>query len=216
VKAKRKRISSADRRKQILGIARRLFSEKGFRGTTTREIAELAGMNEAILFRHFRGKDALYWAVIEEISSTVNTRKELLATIENRAKAASDEDFFVSVAEGILDRATRRPALIRLLYFCALERHKLYRRFFRTYTTANWDVLAKYIRMRIRAGEFQNANPMLAARAFTSMVGHFYVMQNLFGAREFQKYDDKTVCRTMARIWLNGMKTGRTSRRSTQ
>jgi AcrR family transcriptional regulator len=214
VQAKRKRIPSADRRKQILGVARRLFSQKGFRGTTTREIAELAGMNEAILFRHFRGKDTLYWAVIEEMSRTVDSRKELQETIARRGAAKNDEEFFTRIAEGVLDRADRRPALVRLLYFCALERHTLYRRFFRTYVTASWDVLAKYIRSRMRAGEFRNMNPMLAARTFTGMVGHYYVMQNLFGAKEFQRFDDRTVCRSLARIWLQGMQTGRTSRRS--
>jgi AcrR family transcriptional regulator len=197
-------------------VARRLFSQKGFTGVTTREIAEMAGMNEAILFRHFRGKDALYWAVIEEMSRAVNTRQELLATIAKRATAANDEEFFTSIAEGILERAGRRPALVRLLYFCALERHKLYRRFFRTYVTGSWDVLAKYIRSRMRAGDFRNLNPMLAARSFTGMVGHFYVMQNLFGAKEFQRYDDRAVCRTLAQIWLQGMQRGRTSRRSTK
>jgi hypothetical protein len=140
----------------------------------------------------------------------------LLATIAKRAAAANDEDFFTSIAEGILERAARRPALIRLLYFCALERHKLYRRFFRTYVTANWDVLAKYLRGRMHAGDFRKMNPMLAARSFTGMVGHFYVMQNLFGAKEFQHYNDRAVCRTMAQIWLQGMQTGRASRRSTK
>ena len=173
-------------------------------------------MNEAILFRHFRGKDALYWAVIEEMSRAVNTRQELMATIAKRAAAANDEDFFTSIAEGILERAGRRPALVRLLYFCALERHTLYRRFFRTYVTGSWDVLAKYIRMRMRAGDFQSVNPMLAARSFTGMVGHYYVMQNVFGAREFQPFNDRTVCRTLARIWLQGMQRGRASRRSTK
>jgi TetR/AcrR family transcriptional regulator len=216
VQAKKKRIPSADRRKQILSVARRLFSQKGFRGTTTREIAELAGMNEAILFRHFRGKDALYWAVIEEMSRTVNSRQELQATIEKRAAAKNDEDFFTGIAEGVLERAARRPALVRLLYFCALERHTLYRRFFRTYVTASWDVLAKYIKGRMRAGDFKTMSPLLAARTFTGMVGHYYVMQNLFGAREFQHFDDRTVCRSLARIWLQGMETGRATRRSTK
>ncbi|MGA7784120.1 MAG: TetR/AcrR family transcriptional regulator C-terminal domain-containing protein, partial [Candidatus Acidiferrales bacterium] len=94
--------------------------------------------------------------------------------------------------------------------------HTLYRRFFRTYVTGSWDVLAKYIRAGMRAGDFRKVNPMLAARSFTGMVGHFYVMQNLFGAKEFQRYNDRAVCRTLAQIWLQGMQRGRASRSSTK
>jgi TetR/AcrR family transcriptional regulator len=34
-----------------------LFSKKGFRGTTTKEIAQAAGVSEAIIFRHFETKE---------------------------------------------------------------------------------------------------------------------------------------------------------------
>jgi AcrR family transcriptional regulator len=51
--------SPEDTRGRILAATRQLFAKKGRRGTTTREIAELAGVNEATLFRHFGHKDAL-------------------------------------------------------------------------------------------------------------------------------------------------------------
>ena len=43
----------------------RLFSERGFRGTTTKEIAQAAGVSEAIIFRHFATKEDLYTAIID-------------------------------------------------------------------------------------------------------------------------------------------------------
>ena len=60
------RIPAGERRRQILAVATDLFARQGFQGTKTREISEKARVNEAILFRHFPTKEALYWAVLDE------------------------------------------------------------------------------------------------------------------------------------------------------
>lgn len=46
-------------REQLLGAALQVYAEAGSRGATTRRIAEVAGVNEVTLFRHFGSKDAL-------------------------------------------------------------------------------------------------------------------------------------------------------------
>ena len=57
------RMSSEDRRTAIIKTAQRVFVEKGFHRTTTRELAEAAGVSEALLFKHFPNKEALYSAI---------------------------------------------------------------------------------------------------------------------------------------------------------
>src|ERR671939_383545 len=57
--------AAGGRRLQIAQVALRLFSERGFRGTTTKEIAQAAGVSEAIIFRHFATKEELYTAIID-------------------------------------------------------------------------------------------------------------------------------------------------------
>ena len=52
-------------RHKILETAIRLFSERGFNGTTTKEIAEEAGVNEALIFRYFSTKRDLYGSIID-------------------------------------------------------------------------------------------------------------------------------------------------------
>jgi len=55
-------------RQRILAAARQLFSERGFRGTTTKDVAEAAGVAELTLYRHFKTKSQLFEeAAIEPI-----------------------------------------------------------------------------------------------------------------------------------------------------
>jgi AcrR family transcriptional regulator len=64
VKAKTKtKLSSDERREAIIRAVRKVFAEKGFHGTTTRALADAAGVSEALLFKHFPNKEALYSAM---------------------------------------------------------------------------------------------------------------------------------------------------------
>jgi AcrR family transcriptional regulator len=58
--------SEAQTRDRILQAARRLFASQGFDGTTTRELAEKAGVAEGTLFRHFSNKKAILVEVATE------------------------------------------------------------------------------------------------------------------------------------------------------
>src|SRR3954447_24631251 len=57
------RLSAEQRRAAIIVAVRRVFAERGFHGTTTRALAEAAGVSEALLFKHFPNKEALYSAM---------------------------------------------------------------------------------------------------------------------------------------------------------
>src|SRR5208337_3852089 len=59
------RLTSEERRQSIINAAIGLFAEKGFDGTTTRELAQAASISEALLFKHFPSKHALYISVLE-------------------------------------------------------------------------------------------------------------------------------------------------------
>src|SRR5438477_11108666 len=58
------RLDSDERRKAIVTASVPLFARKGFAGTTTKELAEGAGISEALLFRHFPSKKHLYGEIL--------------------------------------------------------------------------------------------------------------------------------------------------------
>src|SRR5215471_18182421 len=64
MKSPTSKLSREERRAAIIQAVRRLFADKGFHGTTTRELAEAAGVSEALLFKHFPNKEELYSAML--------------------------------------------------------------------------------------------------------------------------------------------------------
>jgi AcrR family transcriptional regulator len=60
------RLKNDLRCQSILDAVKNVFAERGFHGTTTRELAKAAGISEALLFRHFPTKERLYEAVRED------------------------------------------------------------------------------------------------------------------------------------------------------
>ena len=78
----RTRMSAAERREQLIAIARELFSEKGFEGTSVEEIAGRAGVSKPVVYEHFGGKEGAYAVVVDretralhdEIRTALTTR----------------------------------------------------------------------------------------------------------------------------------------------
>jgi AcrR family transcriptional regulator len=80
------RLSSEERRAAIIKAVRRAFAEKGFHGTTTRELADAAGVSEALLFKHFPNKEALFTAMQQSCCSAQHHgRIERLRALEPSA-----------------------------------------------------------------------------------------------------------------------------------
>jgi TetR/AcrR family transcriptional regulator, transcriptional repressor of aconitase len=60
-----KRLPAFDRRAAIIEAVRPLVARKGLSGTSTKEMAAAAGVSEALIFRHFPSKQALYDAIVQ-------------------------------------------------------------------------------------------------------------------------------------------------------
>jgi TetR/AcrR family transcriptional regulator len=199
--SKLNRVSAVERRAQILGVAVQLFAQKGFKGTTTREIADRSRVNEAILFRHFPHKEDLYWAVVDSKCGLAKGRKDLQRILDKK----SPRDALVKLAEEILRRNREDPTMTRIFFYTALENHELSQRLFRAYSLRYYDILADYIRGQIRRGAFRRVDPHLAARSFLGMVAEHYQSQELFGGKRYRKFDPRHVSETLADIWLGGL-----------
>ena len=196
----RARMKSQDRRAAIVASAIHLFADKGFRGTTTRELAAALSITEPVLYQHFRTKSDLYAAIIEtKCRQGAVGAAELLGEIES-----DDRRFFTALANLILGHYREDPDFVRLLLYSALERHDLSNLFFEQHVLSFYDLVAGYIRRRVRAGAFRQVNPRLAARAFIGMVSYHGLVEVLYGNR-IVKVSQSRLVQEMVTTFLTGI-----------
>lgn len=190
------RTSSQERQASLISAAAALFAAKGFKGTTTKEIAKATGVSEALLFKYFPTKRALYTAILAE--------KAQYSGLREAAKKRDDERLFTLLASYRI-RKGADPTLLRLLLFSALEGHELSEMFFRQQYRVFYDLLAGYIRQRIDDGAFRPVDPLLAARAFFGIIVHHRLLHDIFGLPMHRTHEDTV--REYVSLFLFGLAT---------
>lgn len=206
-------MAGEERRLQILAVAVRLFSERGFRGTTTKEIAQAAGVSEAMVFRHFATKEELYAAILDHKACS-GTNFEPAEMAAEAIRRRDDRAVFESLALGALLHHERDPEFQRLLLHSALEKHELAQMFFDEFVRRVYEFLGGYIRERQREGALVEIDPALVVRAFIGMVMHHSLNNNLWDPkRRLLNVSNEEAARNFTNILLDGITTSTKSNR---
>lgn len=196
------RLSGAERRARILRAAVECFASRGFSGTTTREVATRAGITEALLYRHFESKEALYTAIIDAKMQA----PDLLAGLAAAAGRRDDRALLGGLAEAVIERGRADPDFVRLLFFSALEGHALAEPFFEARTRRLRDFLARYLASRVEEGAFRDVDPLLAASAFMGMVVDHVNSSVVFGRGEGRERTPRELAAGLVEIFLSGVR----------
>ena len=184
---------------RILKAATSLFARKGLAGTTTRMIASRAKMNEALIFRYFPTKNHLYAAILQ---CQMDSEK----FIQDFRGDVPDLEFFLkTLAARILENKRRKPQFIRLMYFSALEGHKLASQVYERAMHSIVGFIAEKFDAAIARGELRPIDTHLAARSFIGMVGHHALVSEVFNFDTDRWSDDELVA-NFTSIFFEGLK----------
>jgi AcrR family transcriptional regulator len=200
-------MSGEDRRLQILRLAMRLFSQRGFRGTTTKEIALAAGVSEAMVFRHFATKEELYSAILDH-KACLHESMDPLQVVAEAVAARDDHAVFEGLALDALNQHDCDPEFHRLLLYSALEEHELAQMFWEKFVKRAYRTLRSYIRARQREGALRHIEPLVVVRAFIGMIIHHSLTNNLWDRKQqLLKISNPVAARLFTDILLHGVVT---------
>ena len=193
-----------DRRRQLIETAIDLFSQKGFAGTTTREIAAAAGVNEAIIFRHFATKQDLYQAILDYRCSG-DAGNKFLEEVENFIAADDDEALIRFLVTRIIAFHREDPRFERLLMHAALEGHELAIIHHNQTKLPIGEKLKSYIVRKQAAGTIRQCDPTVVLFALAG-IPHFYALQKYIYQAADLPFTDEQVVDSFVLILMNGLR----------
>lgn len=191
--------SPEETRERILGAAREVIARKGKRGATTREIADVAGVNEATLFRHFGTKEALIIAVAQHFCGFGELR-EVVSHLHGE------------LAEDLLEIG--RKMLVRMDSQMDMIRWSLVEMDYEAdiFASTAWrpqlavlEVLVEFLRPRIESGELRG-DPKKLAMMFMGLIFMHVLGRSKFPDSELHQGSDDAALRYYIDVLLNGVR----------
>ena len=207
------RLPAEDRRRQLLDTALDFFSRKGFEGATTKQIAAAAGVTEAIIFRHFPSKQALYTAVLDYQHESGET-DALLNQWKAFMDANDDAGLFRSVIYNVIEGHRRDARVKRVLLFAALEGHETGLELHRQRSLPVFELVCQYVARRQSEGAIRPGDPAAIAAAAFTMAAHYAMLTQFFGFSTHTT--DEQITESFLDILLHGIQPALTPEKATQ
>jgi TetR/AcrR family transcriptional regulator len=178
-----------------------LFSRRGYKGTSTREIAHLAGVNEATLFRYFARKADLFWSAAESRLNRLKLGREL----QNGLATDLEPEVVVPMLVAfVVDNMSQHPELMRLLYVAGFEVPGA-DRMFREHLGPIFDAVNGYFGRCAARGAICDLEPTFATLGLAGAVSAHHNLHHLFTGRDLP-WDGQASAPAYAQFWLNALR----------
>src|SRR5215208_4307878 len=198
----RQRLAAA-RREQILETALKLFAERGFDATSTRQIAKEVGVAEGLIFHYFPTKASLLTAILEDRLEGRRAFRTRLRPLLEGASGGSAPEVLGAVASGWLATLRRDEEFVVVLFATAQTNPEV-RAAWQGLIREGTELLTGYLASRVEAGELREDLPLeTAATMFVSSLMIFFLTRRHLPKPEWEKQGD-AYARELISVWLEG------------
>lgn len=187
---------------RIIEAAVQLFARQGFTGSSTQEIARLAGVSEVTVFRHFPRKRDLFWAATESRLRRLRISKELRTRLERDENPRTALPGIVSL---LVETVHHQPEMLRLLYLSLFELENGAERVLRKHLVPLFQPVREYLSRCASKGLIRDLEPGVAALGLAaSVAAHQNLQQVLISEAEpYASTDDAIAAYT--EFWMKAL-----------
>ncbi|MGH2753429.1 MAG: TetR/AcrR family transcriptional regulator [Actinomycetota bacterium] len=193
-----------DRREEIMQASLHLFAEKGFHGTSMRDIAREADITEGLIYHYFASKRDLFRAIIEEHSFL-----PLLRTLPDLAEQLDLRGLLIVLARGFFDVLRRNTELTRVLLQEVQVFPEEKEAFFADAVNESITVLARIIDERMSPTTRKQVEAEVSARIFFNSLLAFFVEQEILGGKHLLPADENTYVEHLVDMFVKRLGPGR-------
>lgn len=187
------------RSEKIVQAAGRLFATQGYHGTSTRQIAHLAGVSENTLFRHFDSKEDLFWFSLRSASQELKLRRDLLDAI---ARGDSPEVVLPKLVETMTNLVSYKHELFGLIAAAFLELHWKADPYSREHLAPPLSAIRRYLEINVRNGKLRPVDPgVLTAALVMTTLTHGGIARIIDGDQPVLAARPEAA-RSYSRFWL--------------
>jgi AcrR family transcriptional regulator len=190
----------ADRRQRILAAALDLFAQQGFHRTSTRQIAQAAGVAEGSIFNHFPTKKDLLVAVMAQIVDDY-LGEDLVAPPKTGTLELLRETF-----RSRLELGWRHAERIRFLLGELLLNQDMRQSYFEAVILPLTDRVERLLEQRIAEGYVRPCNVRVVAGALVGAFLTFLLVAVLDEERRLLHNTLEEVSDELARLFLYGLR----------
>jgi AcrR family transcriptional regulator len=200
----REPLPKRDRREDILKASLHLFAEKGFHGTSMRDIARAADITEGLIYHYFASKRDLFRAIIEERSFL-----PLLRTLPELADQLDLRALLIVLARGFFDVLRQNTKLIRLLLQEVQVFPEEKEAFFVDAVGQSVRELGSILEERMNERARSQVNPQIAARLFFNSLLALFVEQEILGGKHILPVDEADYIEHLVDMFVKRIGNGR-------
>jgi AcrR family transcriptional regulator len=184
-------LNLSEKEEKILRSAIKLFSERGFKASTSKEIAREAGVAEGTIFKYFKTKKDILSAILIHLVNLVS-EKIILKGIKNIFDEYHDQDIKVILKKIIHDRIKLFDKIFPMAQVILTEaiinkdlRETFYNKIFKN----AYGLFNKFYDEMLSRGIVRNdIEPMIVFRSVMGNIGLFIAQKKIFG--KYFKFDD--------------------------
>ncbi len=186
---------------KIINAAIKVFSEKGFEGATTSEIAQEAGVAEGTIFRHFGTKKGILQGIL--ISAVTSFQKPQIMTYLAELIEKGDARTLVHVIKEQLNAIQQQLPLLKMLFYEAQFHTEVQEIIVDRIAKPILDLLSQSIEKQKNMGEFRRFDANLMVISLISSLWGYVVWKQI--APEQEILDEEEALEQLLNIWLKGV-----------